>query len=678
MNENDKKIADGEPVQKGDEILGRLAGLLKWPVFLIPPLLVWTILEFVLDFYAGMLMASMDIAYVLLLIWWNCSWRKNIRQELMDFAIGFQGEQQMQMLNLPVPYAILDHTGNLLWVNEYFDEIMPEELDEEERITQMLPFLGKNLPQDQERKSEHIQWNDRAYEAVVQVIDPETMTYSLFLFDETEHLHALREVEEQKSVVGLVYIDNYEDVMNSAETVRQSLLAALIERKISKYFSNYDGIVRKTEKDKFAVFMTKKGLTAIQENRFSILEDVKTLNIGNNIAVTLSISMGMGCVSLEQNNEYARNAMDLALGRGGDQAIVKTPEYTRYYGGKTQQHEKNTRVKARVKAQALREILATKEQVLIMGHKIPDSDAFGSAIGIYRAAASMDKKAHIVMDEVPSSIRPMVNRFQNNYEYPADLIISNERAIQKLNANTVVVVVDVNRPSYTQCPPLVERASTLVVLDHHRQGGETIRKATLSYIEPYASSASEMVAEILQYFNDSTKLNPIEAEALYSGIMIDTDNFNSKTGVRTFEAAAFLKRCGADVSRVRKLFRERMEDTRAKARTISGVELFEDCFAFSSCPSEGLESPTVVCAQAANELLDIVGVKASFVMTEYNNQIYVSARSIDEVNVQLIMERLGGGGHLNIAGTQLKGVTIEEAKKKVKDTILTMLEEGAI
>ena len=662
------------------EIVGKLGQVIRWPIFMIPVLLIWTVLEFVLDFYSGIIMVSLDVAYILLVIWWNWSWRNRIRQELVDYAVGFSHEQSQQMLDLPVPYAILDRTGNLIWVNESFDEIMPEELDEEERITQMLPFLGKNLPQDMEKKIEHIQWNDRAYQAVLQLIDPETMTYSLFLFDETEHLDALREIEEQKSVVGLIYIDNYEEVINSAETVQQSLLAALIERKISKYFGNYDGVVRKTEKDKFVVFMKKKGLMAIQENRFSILEDVKTVNVGNNIAVTLSISMGMDCASLEQNNEYARNAMDLVLGRGGDQAIVKTPEYTRYYGGKTQQHEKSTRVKARVKAQALREILANNDQVLIMGHQIPDSDAFGAAIGIYRAAASLDKKAHIIMDEVPYGIRPMVNRFQHNYEYPADLIITNEKALQKLNSNpnTVVVVVDVNRPSYTQCPALVERASTLVVLDHHRQGGETIRKATLSYIEPYASSASEMVAEILQYFNESIRLHAIEAEALYSGIVIDTDNFNNKTGVRTFEAAAFLRRHGADISRVRKLFRDRMENTRAKAQTISQVELFEDCFAFGFCPSEGIEAPTVVCAQAANEMLDIVGVKASFVLTDYNNMVYISARSIDEVNVQLIMERIGGGGHLSVAGAQLRGVTKLEAKEKVKETILQMLEEGAI
>lgn len=665
-------------MKRDDKIQGRMLQLLRWPIYILPVLMIVTAAVFVINLFAGIVVTVFDLLYLIFAIWWTVSWRRQTEEELVDFAMSFQEKQRNQIQNLPTPYAVLGQEGELLWSNQAMEELIPETEEEGEEFAQTLPALSGSLPQDGGRKTEHIHWNGRAYEAEIQMVSEDAEMYSLFLFDETEHLEALTRLEEQKTVVGLIYIDNYEEAMSSAEAVRQSLLAALIERKISKYFANYDGIVRKTEKDKFFLFMRKKGLIDVQEDRFSILEDVKTLNIGNNIAVTLSISIGTEGASMEQNNELCRTAMDLALGRGGDQAVVKTPGQIKYYGGKTQQHEKNTRVKARVKAQALRELMLTKDQILIMGHKIPDVDAFGAAVGIFRAARTLDKRAHIVIDEVSSSLRPMVKRFQNHSEYPSDMIISSEKALAKRDANTIVVVVDVNRPSYTECPALLNRASTVVVLDHHRQGNETIQKATLSYIESYASSASEMVAEILQYFDDSLRLRPIEAETIYAGIVVDTNNFTNKAGVRTFEAAAFLRRHGADVTNVRKLFRESPEDIRARARTVSAAEMFEESYALSVCSGEGLESPTIIGAQAANEMLNIVGVKASIVLTEFNGTIYVSARSIDEVNVQLIMERLGGGGHLSIAGAQLKGCTTEEAKQRVKDTILQMKQEGIL
>ncbi|MCD8124202.1 MAG: DHH family phosphoesterase [Lachnospiraceae bacterium] len=665
-------------MKRDDKIQGRMLQLLRWPIYILPVLMIVTAAVFVINLFAGIVVTVFDLLYLIFAIWWTVSWRRQTEEELVDFAMSFQEKQRDQIQNLPTPYAVLGHEGELLWSNQAMEELIPETEEEGEEFAQTLPALSGALPQDGGRKTEHIHWNGRAYEAEIQMVSEDADMYSLFLFDETEHLEALTRLEEQKTVVGLIYIDNYEEAMSSAEAVRQSLLAALIERKISKYFANYDGIVRKTEKDKFFLFMRKKGLIDVQEDRFSILEDVKTLNIGNNIAVTLSISIGTEGASMEQNNELCRTAIDLALGRGGDQAVVKTPGQIKYYGGKTQQHEKNTRVKARVKAQALRELMLTKDQILIMGHKIPDVDAFGAAVGIFRAARTLDKRAHIVIDEVSSSLRPMVKRFQDHSEYPSDMIISSEKALAKRDANTIVVVVDVNRPSYTECPALLDRASTVVVLDHHRQGNETIQKATLSYIESYASSASEMVAEILQYFDDSLRLRPIEAETIYAGIVVDTNNFTNKAGVRTFEAAAFLRRHGADVTNVRKLFRESPEDIRARARTVSAAEMFEESYALSVCSGGDLESPTIIGAQAANEMLNIVGVKASIVLTEFNGTIYVSARSIDEVNVQLIMERLGGGGHLSIAGAQLKGCTVEEAKQRVKDTILQMKQEGIL
>ena len=419
-------------------------------------------------------------------------------------------------------------------------------------------------------------------------------------------------------------------------------------------------------------------LAKLREDRFSLIEDVKTVKVGNEMAVTLSIGIGANGESYTQNYEYARMSIDLALGRGGDQVVVRDGEDITYYGGKTQQVERNTRVKARVKAHALREIIESREHVIIMGHSISDVDSLGAAIGIYCAAKVLGKKAQIVLNEITSSLRPLVECFTVEKGYPADLFIKNEEALMLTNENTLVVVVDVNRPSYTECPELLKCTQTVCVFDHHRQTNEVIENPVLSYVEPYASSACEMIAEVLQYFSENIRLAPCEADCIYAGILIDTNNFVSKTGVRTFEAAAYLRRCGAEVTRVRKMLRNDMSAYKARAEAVRHAEVYRNMFAISVCPADNIESPTVACAQAANELLNIIGIKASFVLTEYHEQIYVSARSIDEINVQLIMERLGGGGHMNSAGAQLTDCTLDEAKRTIENTLDEMIKEGDI
>ena len=331
-----------------------------------------------------------------------------------------------------------------------------------------------------------------------------------------------------------------------------------------------------------------------------------------------------------------------------------------------------------MKAHALREIITSKDRVLVMGHRMPDVDSFGAAVGIYRIAQTLGRKSNIVLSEVPNAIQPLVELFRGNPEYEEDMIIDSQRAIEMAGSNVVLVVVDVNKPSITECPDLLRFCKAVVVLDHHRRGTETIENATLSYVEPYASSACEMVSEILQYTYDNIRIRPEEADCMYSGIMVDTNNFMTKTGVRTFEAAAFLRRSGADVTRVRKLFREDALEYKAKADAVSQAEIYRQCFAISVCTAEDLPSPTIIGAQAANELLDIRGIKASFVLTDYQGKIYVSARSIDEVNVQIIMERMGGGGHLNIAACQMEGTGLVEAIGVLKHTIDSMLENHEI
>jgi c-di-AMP phosphodiesterase-like protein len=400
--------------------------------------------------------------------------------------------------------------------------------------------------------------------------------------------------------------------------------------------------------------------------------------VGNEMSVTLSIGVGVAGDSYTQSYEHARAAIDLALGRGGDQVVVKDGEEVTYFGGKAKQVERNTRVKARVKAHALHEILESRENVLIMGHALTDVDALGAGVGIYCAARKLGKKAQIVINNPTSSLRPLKDSFSADKGYPEDMFIDSEQALEMVGRNTAVVVVDTNRPSSTECPELLKKTDCIVVFDHHRQSSEVIENPMLSYIEPYASSACEMVAEVLQYFEEDFKLEACEADCIYAGILIDTNNFMTKTGVRTFEAAAYLKRSGAEVTRVRKMLRNDMDAFKARAEAVRNAEVYRGSFAISVCPGGNVENPTIVGAQAANELLNITGIRASFVLTEYQGKIYVSSRSIDEINVQLIMERLGGGGHFNMAATQLKDCTIVQAKRMIQDTLDTMLEEGDI
>ena len=615
--------------------------------------------------------------------------------ELISFATQYGQIQKRLLRDLDLPHALLDENGRIIWTNKAFEKVAEKEKGYQKSITSIFSSITKDkFPGEADETEVQFSYREQEFTARMKKIPLTEMVansdllesdevyegflIALYLFDETALRMAIRENDNQSLAVGMVYIDNYEEALESVEAVRRSLLMALIERKINKYFAAYDGIVRKSEKDKFFVVLRKQSLMQLQENRFDLLEDIKTVNIGNEMAVTLSIGIGVGGLSYSQNFEFARTSIDLALGRGGDQTVVKSPNGVSYYGGKSQQVEKNTRVKARVKAHALKEIITAKDRVLVMGHRNTDVDSFGAAVGIYRIAKTLGRSAYIVLDDATAAIRPQLDAFNSRLEKDEVAIINNVQAMEYAGNNTVLVVVDVNKPSITECPELLKNCRSIVVLDHHRHGEEVIENATLSYVEPYASSACEMVAEILQYVDDGIKLKSSEADCLYSGIIVDTNGFLTKTGVRTFEAAAFLRRNGADVTRVRKMFREEETDYRIKADTVSQAEIFHGEYAISKCNANGGSSPTVIAAQAANELLDIVGMKASFVLTEYNDEIYISARSIDEVNVQIIMERLGGGGHMNVAGAQLKDYTMDSAVELIKSTLDDMIQKGEI
>ena len=681
-------------MSSGERRKKKLSVFFKIPLLLGLFLAAITVLVYFIYWPVGVILTVFLVIYFIFTLYMYFNNSEILRREMLGFATSYEQMQGELLKNFEVPYALLDSTGKIEWLNDAFAEVVHKDTDYRRSITTIFPTVRReSFPKDDKDIRIQVEFEDRSFMAQIKKLDmadllpSNTMLdekarkgelYSLFLIDNTAARLAIQEVDDQSMVVGFVYIDNYEEAVDTLEDVRKSLLVALIDRKVTKYFASIDGICSKMEKDKYLIVMRKKALRQLEEGHFDLLEDAKTVKIGNEMAITLSIGIGLDGLSYAQNYEFARNAIDLALGRGGDQAVVKNPDNVTYYGGKSRQVEKSTRVKARVKAQALKEILNSRDTVFIMGHRLGDPDSFGAAIGIYRIAKTLNRKAYIVINERTVSLKQVLSLFDKNENYDKDLIIDSVHAMEYVTDNSALVVVDVNRPSITECPELLKRCKSIVVLDHHRQGKEVIENATLSYVEPYASSACEMVSEILQYTGENIKVRPEEADAIYGGIVVDTNNFTNRTGVRTFEAAAFLRRCGADVTRVRKLLRDDVVAYRAKADAVSHAQIYLDSYAISVCNAEDVQSPTVVGAQAANDLLNIKGVKASFVLTRYQNEIFISARSIDEVNVQLIMEKMGGGGHLNVAGCQLSNTSIEEAVEKLKSTISKMTETGDI
>ena len=548
-------------MKDGIKLKGKLATYMRWPFILAILLVAMDVLLYSVSWKAGGIGTVFTAVYLLLGILLYFHRRPVLLNELISFATQYGQVQKSLMKNFALPYALLDAEGKILWMNDEFLYLTGKDQKYRRFIGNIFPEVTMNkLPLPEEVRDFEVAYQDHDFRLNMrrveidelldgsQIIDADkekNYLIAAYLFDETELKKYMRKNQEEQLVTGLLYLDNYEEALESVEEVRSSLLIALIDRKINKYFASIDGVVKKLEKDKYFLVMRRKSLEQLKEKKFNILEEVKSVNIGNEMAVTISIGIGINADSYAHTSESARIAMELALGRGGDQVVIKDGNNITYFGGKSQMMEKTTRVKARVKAHALKEFMSSKDKIVVMGHKITDVDSFGAAIGIYRAARTLEKKAYIVINNPTSSIRPLMDGFLHSQDYDSRMFVTSHEAKEIVDDNTVVVVVDTNRPGYTECEELLYMTKTIVVLDHHRQSKDIIQNAVLSYIEPYASSACEMVAEILQYFADGIRIRNIEADSLYAGIMIDTNNFLTKTGVRTFEAAAEMW-CGCD------------------------------------------------------------------------------------------------------------------------------------
>lgn len=658
----------------------------KFSRYIIVPIIALVVL-LIADMYfvfteqkIAVVISAVTIIYVAVLCFVAYKNQDKVIDEILDLTIQYGQVQKRLIKTLPLPYMLLDEDGEIFWMNDTAKEEFNKDQKGAKSIKEYFPELNdKFIMQLQDNAELIVQYEDKVYELELERLDFNNEQnensfsgglISVCIHDRTENFKYKQELEDQKVVIGLIYLDNYDETLGNMEDVKSSLLSALLERKIRKYFTSEDGIVRKMDKDKFMVLLNAKSFRKLEAERFTLLSEIKNVNIGDDITVTISMGFGIDAPTYAEGMNFASAAIELALGRGGDQAVTKTPTEQAYYGGSTSQMNRNTRVKARVKAQAFRELVQNAESVFIMGHKLADVDAFGAAIGVAGCVKILEKKVHIVLDEATASVK----LFKDLYNKEETLFVTGEQALAMCNGDSLVVVVDANRPSVCECEALLSKTRNIAVFDHHRQGSEGIRNAILAYIEPYASSACEMVTEMLPYFDENIRLSRDDADCLYAGIVIDTNNFNTKTGVRTFEAAAYLRRNGADVTRVRRMLREDMEAYRSKAQVVLNTEVYQTEYAIGVCVNDKLESPTVIGAQAANELLNIVGIRASFVLTPYKGLIYISARS-EDLNVQIIMERLGGGGHINTAGAQLKDVTLDEAKDMVREQIDQVMKE---
>ena len=605
--------------------------------------------------------------------------KKEWNKYIENLSLDIDETTKKAIMNLPIPLCILEFDGNISWYNNKFYDMTesPDLLGENiDNIIKNLN-LRKVLNENKEMYTD-VTYKDREYTVIYNVIKNEQnkqVKYLMMLYwiDKTDYLSLAQKYEEEKNVIMLIQVDGYDEVLKSASEEKRSLISVEIERILFGLENSLQAAVKKTAKDKYIVIANQRSLSKLQENKFTILDTIRNITYSNTLPVTISIGVGREGNSIHENIKWAAGALDLALGRGGDQAIVKTKDKFEFYGGKSKAVEKTTKVKSRLIGHALKEIVSQSNNIYIMGHKYPDLDAMGAAVGIYDICKSLKKETYIVLDQVNESIDEFVSRL-NKQEYYKDLFINKEEAIKNCTKDTLVVVVDTHRPSYTECEELLGISKKIAVIDHHRRGVEFIQDTVLSFHEIYVSSTCEMVTEVVQYLEDDVKINKLTSEGLLAGISLDTKFFAFKTGVRTFEAASYLKKAGADTTEVKKLFRTNVEDFKTKAEIISNTHIIDNriCISYSKMKSENIN---VVIAQAADELLTVKNVEASFVLGEKNGIIFISARSLGKINVHVLMEKLGGGGHMDIAGAQLEGVSIQEAYKKVNYIIEQYLRE---
>ncbi len=600
---------------------------------------------------------------------------KDLKKYIIDYTKNIENLSVNSFYYSPIPISIIGPFGQIFWFNKKFKELVGDEIDSIENIDEFIRgFPVKTMEDNREGTISSVEIVDSGktfnimYYSLEEGRFGEGISYVCYWNENTAFANLKAKYNDERPVAMLVQIDNYDEISEKLDKGEKSAMTAEVEKILNRYASEMNGFVLRYDTARFLMMIENGFLEALESRKFSMLEDVKALKGAGDFNFTLSVGTGVLAKNLTQLLEYAKGALDVALGRGGDQAVVKRINSVKFYGGKSKAVEKRTKVKARIISYALRQIIDQSSSVIIMGHRVGDMDSLGASIGLYAMARSRGKKAYIVLNTVNHALKNMHERMKHEESHYLDALISTETAMSMIDQNTLMVVLDTHRPSYTEAPELLPRVDKIVLIDHHRRSEEYIENPLLDYIEPYASSTCELVSELVQYMEDHIKLTKFEADALLAGIVLDTNSFTFKTGVRTFEAASFLRRNNADTTDVKELFNESLESMKRKTEIIERSEIVFDDAAVSYI-DEISEDSNVIAAQGADELLTIKDIKMSFVLVRNKDYINISARSTGPINVQVIMESLGGGGHLNMAGAQIQTHDMDEAKYKLIEAI---------
>ena len=606
--------------------------------------------------------------------------KSEISETLQDLTLSVDTAAKSSLINSPFPLIILESNGNIIWrsskfisefegidINQYLSNLI-------EDITLEIKETEKDTSKEKEI-SKHMELNDKYYEVLGKFVHSrkydkkheDKYMMMLYFIDKTEIVKLKEEYKDSKSCVTIIMIDNYEETIQQLESEEKPQVMAEIDKCIYEWTDKTNGVLIKSDRDKYVYLFEQRYFESVKEDKFSILDKVKEIQTKENVQITLSIAVSNDGLTDKEKYKSAQAAMDVVLGRGGDQAVIRENEIYKFYGGRAQEVEKRTKVKARVVAHALENLIKDASKVMIMGHTNPDIDSMGSSMGIYRLAKSLGKKAYIIDSNETNTLQSFKKDLAKEPEYE-DILITKEVAEENIDKETLVVVVDTHKTTYVEAPELLNRTDKIVIIDHHRRSADYIENATLTFQEVYASSAAELVTELLQYAEVHVDLKTIEAESLYAGIMMDTKNFTFKTGVRTFEAAAYLRRCGVNIIRVKKWFQSNLDTFNKIAGIVKKAEIVNESIAIATYDKKDKEA-SLICAKAADELLTISDITASFVMGKVGNKICISGRSIGDINVQIILEKLGGGGHITLAGAQVEGMTMEETKQELINRI---------
>ncbi len=621
------------------------------------------------------------LTYVLVVIytiWANNKRKTEISDHINELTLSVDKAAQSTIINSPFPLIVIDTNGNIIWKSSNFIKEFAN-VDIKVTLNDVIKELKINVEKDKDTNNisicESMQIGEKNYKIIAEYTkirerehknSSEYMT-TIYFLDETNHIKLLQEYNNSRTCIGIIVLDNYEELMQRTTEEEKLKITSDAEKSIYAWVNKYNGLLIKSERDSYVCIFDQYHLEKIKEDKFEILDEIKEIKTNDNIQLTLSIAISEDAKNNLDEYKSAKAVIDIALGRGGDQAIIKQNGKYYFFGGRTQEVEKRTRVKARIVAQALEELMNGVSNVIIMGHTNSDIDAMGASMGLYRIATTIGKKAYIVNETNGTSLDSFIKDLKETKKYE-DVIIDKNEALAEINEDSLLIVVDTDKKNYVEVPELLEKTEKIAVIDHHRRGTDYIENAILTFHEVYASSACELVTELVEYADKTIKLDPFEVEALYAGIMMDTKNFTFKTGVRTFEAAAFLRKCGVDIIKVKKWFQSDLETYNKISEIVANSEIINDTIAISIYDKEDSDA-NIICAKAADELLTISNITASFVIGKMDDKICISGRSIGDINVQLILEKLGGGGHITVAGAQIEGMTQEEVKQELINRI---------